>query len=346
MQRHLLAAITAMGIALVADTTGYGAEPPVAEEDEPSVAVIGSEHPAVAPKDRPDVPIAVDPLESERSQAIAANPKHSNLLVLVISKGSIASGKGRCLAYRSSDGGRTWSQPVPLPQTMSGYSCVEADVAYAPDGSRVYVAYSSLGHILLSSSEDNGATWVGPAFALRSILDYYSYEFPRIATPLSQGASNYVYVTASRHYASPGWNVYFARSTDSGQNWSEPRLFAVGDADNNVAGTVTGGAGGEVLVAWSFTDDYGDDTSGIRVARSKNYEDSFDPPNVAVSAPFLEIGGFPDVKIGGKGAAHLVYRRRKNTDKSDIEYIWSPGPPYTSWSKPVIVWTCPGFVEG
>ena len=30
-------------------------------------------------------------------------------------------------------------------------------------------------------------------------------------------------------------------------------------------------------------------------------------------------------------------RSRNQTDASDVEYTWSPRPPYTTWSKPVIV---------
>lgn len=44
------------------------------------------------------------------------------------------------------------------------------------------------------------------------------------------------------------------------------------------------------------------------------------------------------VKIGHQGAAHLVYGREGGQgDAGDIEYIWSPGPPYTTWSQPVTV---------
>ncbi|MFO1129356.1 MAG: sialidase family protein [Rhodospirillales bacterium] len=330
--RLTLAAALAMGIAC--GNSGSGAMAADGEGGEPSVAAIEAAR-VSTPQDRKDVPIAADPGKAELSQAIAANPKNPARLVAVISRGLWS---GPCFAVRSSDGGRTWSQPVALPPARA-LSCSGADVAFAPDGSRVYAAYnyddaSEAMSILVSTSKDNGANWDDPIVALQGDPNYWYYSMPRLAAPLGEQDAAYVYVTARRDAGEPSGDFVFTRSNDFGTTWSTPQRFAGYDEDNHVSANVTGGAAGDVLVVWSNTDDFFTDpeSSNIKVMRSGDYGQTFAAPVIAAKAPFHLINGVPDIKVGTKGAAHIVYSRYRNTnyDGSDVQYTWSAGPPYTT----------------
>lgn len=305
-----------------------------------------------APKDLMDFALANNPRRQEFSSSIAANPKKPNMLVVA---GTTCSSSGcRCVVYRSHDAGRTWSQPVTLPQphVQTTSSCNGVDVAYAPNGKRVYAAYSDNyseeGHyggsivvnssedIVVSSSEDNGATWRRPVIALKGDLENYSYATPRIATPLDEIESRWIYVTGLRAYHNPSGSFDFTRSADAGATWSTPKDLggwtSMSEIDM-VRGNVAGGKAGEVLVAGGGI--YGPYLeAAVLVARSHNHWVSFDP-EVAAATEYPTSA--PDVKIGHKGAAHIVYARWESGDSGDIRYIWSPGPPYTTWSEPVTV---------
>jgi hypothetical protein len=93
------------------------------------------------------------------------------------------------------------------------------------------------------------------------------------------------------------------------------------------------GQGGEILVAW-----VNNDNATIEVVRSRNHGAAFAPRTIAATDA-VAYGLGPDIKIGDKGAAHVVYDRVAPLpdDAGDIGYLWSPGPPYTTWSKPVTV---------
>jgi hypothetical protein len=173
-----------------------------------------------------DVAIAATPFEEDEPM-VAANPKHKKFLVAGAHKIGFFPGQGfrvRCAAYASSDRGATWSAGVLLQQIQG--QCSDPVVAYAPDGSRVYYAYMDIFSqltfpggrptimerfdILVSHSDDNGATFSAPVVALAGqtvIVQFnpfqivqpgFDYDKPWINTPVDAGESNWVYVTATR----------------------------------------------------------------------------------------------------------------------------------------------------
>lgn len=152
------------------------------------------------PKTLRDVPIADYagpegyPLR-EDDPYIAVNPVNKKFMVTVSNgwnPGNNAYNYNPCMAYRSSDGGVTWSPGVatwPLWSSddyewlQSGNElCSDPVVAYSPDGKRVYMAYLDMASwnyeeednntycsyyweesdILVSYSDDNGLNWYGP----------------------------------------------------------------------------------------------------------------------------------------------------------------------------------------
>jgi hypothetical protein len=248
----------------------------------------------------------------------------------------------RCVILRSGDGGRTWSAPIPLPDLAGnpGGRCFSNDVAYAPDGKRVYAAYTDgpIGSsVLVSSSTDDGATWQKPAVAIEDPYGDRSFFSPSIATPLRESDAKRVYLTVQSSFGNPGRNISFSRSDDRGLTWGSARGIAGGNSENRVGGgQVAGGIGGEVLISW-FEDERAPDLiPGFWIIRSPDHGTNFDPP-VRVATDYA--GFASDVKIGRAGVAHLVYERRSRRplkDFGDIGYTWSP-PPYTTWAAPVTI---------
>lgn len=264
-----------------------------------------------------DVGIGVHPTKHENEPTVAANPKHKRRLVAGSHFfGPPAPELNRCVAYRSSDGGRTWSAPVAMPQLGPASDCSDPVLAYAPDGSRVYYAYMDIKFeagpntftvdldILVSFSDDDGRTWKGPVVALdgsptvftpgRVVLGFV-YDKPWIGTSLDEG--NWVYVTATRFDDfSPGnCHIAFTRSAAKGRagSWRPPTIVdeSAGGCGNPVVvqgSRPAGGRGGELLVAWyhSGTDGWLEGSFQIRTRRSSNHGRTFGPIRVAASDSF------------------------------------------------------------
>jgi hypothetical protein len=137
-----------------------------------------------------NVGIGVDPEQDENEPTVVANPRDKDILVAgshFFFPPAFLQETGRCVAYWSRDGGRSWSAPVLMPQLTSESQCADPVLAYAPDGSRVYFAYLDVKFsetivgdpenpdlitvesdldVLVSHSENGGRTWQGPVVAL------------------------------------------------------------------------------------------------------------------------------------------------------------------------------------
>ena len=256
---------------------------------------------------------------AENEPTIAANPVDQTKLVGGSHRGSV------CVVYISPDGGSSWSAGSQMP-LRTGASCSDPVIVYAPDGARVYYAYmdilatTSSGpsgilvmqdlDIVVSHSDDDGATWAAPVIALNGdpftirvnplpqiIVDPgFVYDKPWIGTARDTADSQYVYVTATRfRQFTPGLPpnaIAFARSLNRGVNWSSPVILDSGaDAAPGTPAVVVqgsrpaGGSNGEVLVAWyqSGTDGFLNGQFQIRTRRSADYGMTWDPLVVAAS---------------------------------------------------------------
>jgi hypothetical protein len=334
----VLAASLAAGLPVVAEErNGSAASSTVASEAAVAEGTAASPvwMTVVGPRDLKDLALANNPRRSEFADAVVANPKNPNMLLASVA--TCGASACRSVVYRSHDAGRTWSQPIALPCTSD---CGGVALAYAPDGKRVYAAYSDGGilnwSIVASSSEDNGATWLPPVLVLKAAEDgLFYYRSVRITTPLDESESRWIYMTAVEKYQSPGGWFIFTRSADFGATWSKPQGLGWWGSSSEYGlqgGAVAGGKAGEVLVAGPGVDEFY--RWGAWVKRSQNHGGKFVTVVAATENPESV-----DVKIGYKGAAHVVYQRYVDRpyDYGDIAYIWSPGPPYTTWSKPVTV---------
>jgi hypothetical protein len=251
-----------------------------------------------------DVAIAADPNAHENEPTVTANPKKKQRLVAgyhFITEQGV-----RCQARHSSDGGKSWSAPVLMPQLGPESGCSDPVLAYAPDGSRVFYAYMDVKFaatpdptvfltefdILVSYSVNDGRTWTGPFIALNGVLGVFDYDKPWIATPAdgsddgdrvgtaqSQDASKYVYVTATRF--DEGCHIVFTRSTNGGTVYSAPQdLDGSPACDPVVQGSrPSGGKRGNILVGWyhSGSDGFLNGSFNIRTRYSADFGATFAP---------------------------------------------------------------------
>ena len=318
-----------------------------------------------SPRRLKDVPIGDHPTAHENEPTVATSPKDKKLLV---SGYHFITNVVRCAARHSSDGGMSWSSQVLMPQ-LPGGTCSDPVLAYAPDGGRVFYVYMDIKgndfDIVVSYSEDNGATWIGPFIALNGVAGVFLYDKPWIGTPDDE--ANYVYVTATR-FDQTGLglcHIVFTRSTNGGTAYGAPQTLDMSTAGCGfgpspvVQGSrPAGGKHGNVLVAWfnSGTDGWLTGSFKIRTAHSADFGASFGPAFDAVNdiseAPFWKGPNacyhrwwgsmFPDVEIDPSGGAHLAYTHdpvpgSATPEDGNIRYAQSPGPPYTSWSSPETV---------
>jgi hypothetical protein len=315
-----------------------------------------------------DVPIAADPTEHENEPTVAANPTDKKILVSASHLFPTPSGVS-IAAYRSTDSGATWSGPVIAPQLTSTSQASDPVLAYTPDGSRVYLAYMDIKpsgdwDIIVSRSDDDGATWSAPVIALdgNPAPTGFQYDKPWIAAD-----NTHVYVTATQFEFAGPIHIALASSSDKGVTFPNSTAPVILETSRPGLGEVlegsrpTVGPHGEMLVAWysSGTDGWLNGSFEIHTARSANFGASFDPPVVAATDSY-ELpywlgpnafyhrwwgGMFPDVEIDAKGDAHIVYTHDpvdpvanpRTAEDGDIRYITSSGPSFTSWSSPVTV---------
>jgi hypothetical protein len=319
-----------------------------------------------SPRRLTDVPVANHPVAHENEPTVATSPKNKKLLV---AGNHFITAVVRCEARHSSDGGMSWSAPVLMPQLSPASQCSDPVLAYAPDGSRVFYAYMDIKpgdfDILVSYSEDNGATWNGPFIALNAVPFVFIYDKPWIGTP--DDDADFVYVTATRFdVTGVGFcHIVFTRSTNGGTAYGAPQTLDMSTAGCGVGPSPvvqgsrpTGAKQGDVVAAWyhSGADGWLNGSFNIRIRYSADFGATFGPIVTAVTdaseAQFFKGPVFcyerwwpvmfPDVEIDPGGGGHLAYTHdpvpgQANAEEGNIRYVESEGPPYTSWSAPTTV---------
>ena len=182
------------------------------------------------------------------------------------------------------------------------------DVAYAPDGKRVYAAYTDGGSnstVLVSSSTDDGATWATPVVAIEDPYGDYGYLSPSIARPLREADAKWVYLSVQSKNEDPGINISFSRSDDRGLNWSPERGIAGGDLLRSSQRRQGGRRPRRRSSDHLFRIGVGSG-AGHLGARSADHGTNFDGP----AAVAIAYAGDPDVKIGNLGVAHVAFAKQ------------------------------------
>jgi hypothetical protein len=129
---------------------------------------------------------------------------------------------------RSTDGGRTWTTPVPTWPTIDPFPALAHSGAFAVDNSavspfmdRLFVAFtqSNAAHqssIMFTSSNDSGQTWSAP----QALTEPDLVDHPDVTT----GPDGRVYVTYA-DFDTTSYDVVLRTSDDAGQTWSPPNVL-------------------------------------------------------------------------------------------------------------------------
>jgi lysophospholipase L1-like esterase len=138
-------------------------------------------------------------------------------------------GKGPIVLQRSSDGGRTWSEPLPVPENWA--TSQETPTIHRlvdRDGKARLVLFSGLHPIRSSVSEDDGRTWT----PLQPIGDFGGIVAMASVIRLRDGAYAAFFHDDGRFFAANGkrsqFTVYQTRSVDGGLSWSAPTVVWTG----------------------------------------------------------------------------------------------------------------------
>lgn len=134
-------------------------------------------------------------------------------------------GKGPIVLQRSDDGGRTWSEPLPVPEDWA--TSLETPTIHrlvAPDGSARLLVFSGLYPIRRSLSADDGATWT----PLEPIGDFGGIVAMSSVVALTTGGHAAFFHDDGRFLAGGAERGAFAvlqtRSRDGGVTWGRPEV--------------------------------------------------------------------------------------------------------------------------
>lgn len=291
------------------------------------------------PKDFADVKLATTGRVGGQS-SVAVNPKNANDFVTAYAAG------GSCWVRTSTNAGQTWAAAKKLPMLAGKPNCDNPVVTWAPDGSRVYAAYSyrstftdkwgdvytKEAGVVATSSLNKGLSWSSPSVAATYSGEYDQIVSLRIAAPVNGSDTRSLYVLIT-------WLPFdddvidLVRSGDQGKTWFKRHYLVGGDDIFGAFGaSVAAGPEGEVLVAWTFFDCQDFPCAyEIQVNRSKDYGATFQNQSIVPNT-----SGETAVAFGGAGVAHLVYSAYEPASPGTY-YVYSTKPPYTSWSSPVVL---------
>ena len=136
-------------------------------------------------------------------------------------------GAGPIVMKRSADGGRTWSERLPVPDNWA--TSKETPTIYrvaTPDGGNRLLLFSGLYPIRLATSEDEGATWT----PLSPIGGYGGIVAMASLAPIPGGRLLALFHDDGRFFRDAGtrgpFRVYATESDDGGLTWGAPRVIA------------------------------------------------------------------------------------------------------------------------
>jgi hypothetical protein len=189
---------------------------------------------------------------------------------------------------RSTDGGRTWSEPVAVGTAMAGgdesgtpgWSASHGAAAELPGGALLLPLYGRLPgekwqRATVVRSTDGGRSWPVEGEALVAAADGVHFQEPTL-TVLADGQVVALIRTTVEH-------AYLSRSADGGRTWSIPQATDMPASSHHALPLSTG----EVLVT------YGDLSSRFSPHR--------DTVGRIVRRPGLTWDGYPDVQLYDSG---------------------------------------------
>ncbi len=140
-------------------------------------------------------------------------------------------GKGAIVYKRSSDGGLTWSDRLPVPATWA--TSKETPTIHRvidAHGKKRLIVWSGMYPARLASSDDDGQTWS----ELKQAGDWGGIVVMGFVEPLKTGPGQYMamFHDDGRYFQQPAhptkpptFTLYQTNSSDGGLTWSEPRAL-------------------------------------------------------------------------------------------------------------------------
>lgn len=149
---------------------------------------------------------------------------------------------GEPMFSRTTDGGQTWSTPVPMGGTSLTF-LQGNQIAVAPDGTLYNVAFDDLGflrsgqsNMIIMRSRDAGLHWSAPVSI--APLTFSQLVVPDDGTPIRSEevlpdiaidpANGDIYVAWADALGTDVYKVVLAKSTDGGRHWSGPTVVSAG----------------------------------------------------------------------------------------------------------------------
>ncbi len=171
--------------------------------------------------------------------AVAADPDAPYVYILATRYGVPKPCPGNCpvpyiVIERSSDGGKTWTQGVPL-CACKGSGQFDPIIEVVPDTGDVYAAWMNGFNVFFQRSTDHGATWSAPVATFGNV----SWNDKPVLATSDDGRDVYVSWNGPT-----GGDPWLAQSHDFGATWTQTKLvdskryFFAFDADVLPDGTV------------------------------------------------------------------------------------------------------------
>ncbi len=157
-----------------------------------------------------------------------------------------------CYVIRSTDGNQTWEDPI----RISDAPYLQWSVPVVGSGGVVYVAWVSyyFNTIMLDRSFDGGQTW-NDDIELTSVSTAQTeinggitvFSYPAMDADITGSQYNGNLYVAYMDWAGHDFDIYFRKSTDQGETWSEPERINDDDLGN----------GADQFHPWTYVDENG-----------------------------------------------------------------------------------------
>ncbi len=214
------------------------------------------------------------------------------------------------------NGEKRFNEPVNVSNNPGIFSWLPRAIISSDNPEHVYVLWQEIvfsggshgGEIFFARSVDGGQTFNGPLNLSNSKAGAGKGRF----TPQRWFNGNLDLAKSENGALYAAWTEYegalwFSRSTDNGESFSEPKLAGGSDEIPARAPSIAAGRDGNVYLAWSAGEGHQAD---IRFAKSGDYGQNFDQP-----VDVLQSDGHSDAPrfvVDSNETIHLVYSESPN----------------------------------